>query len=258
MGVVSHQAFTDLSLRYKRVTWQGSFPRAGLCCPRPSSGTATPSATLPARRDFPFQRLYAPPAPGPQAPGAGEGFPSSRTHPLTIPLPLPRRVPQRLHVQVLSAFHGLRREFSGSAPSCPFTGLASRGCRIRLMLRAGQSLPQRGFRRCASTLGVSPQRRQPATGPPGSYPDRTFTGWRTRAYAWASSFLHLLSLPVPHAAGHTNQSSRVAAARSSAVWRLSAPACRDDRPRVHRIDGSRWSGYAQCRAAKARSLAADR
>ncbi len=168
MGVVSHQAFTDLSLRYKRVTWQGSFPRAGLCCPRPSSGTATPSATLPARRDFPFQRLYAPPAPGPQAPGAGEGFPSSRVHPLAIPLPLPRRVPQRLHVQVLSAFHGLRREFSGSAPSCPFTGLASRGCRIRLMLRAGQSLPQRGFRRCASTLGVSPQRRQPATGPPGT------------------------------------------------------------------------------------------
>ena len=102
------------------MTWQGSFPQAGLCCPRPSSGTTTPSATLPARCDFPVKRLYAPAAPGPQAPGAGEGFPSSRTHPLTIPLSLPRRVPRRLHLQVFSAFHGLRRDSSGSAPSCPF------------------------------------------------------------------------------------------------------------------------------------------
>lgn len=88
-------------------------------------------------------------------------------------------------------------------PLVSFAGLASRGCRIRLMLRAGQSLPHKGFRRCASTLGVSPQRRQPATGPAGSYPDRTFTGWRAPAYAWVSSFL-TSSLPVPHAAGHTN------------------------------------------------------
>src|SRR6266498_1756670 len=105
----------------------------------------TPSATLPARCDFPFERLYAPAAPGPQAPGAGEGFPSSRTHPLTIPLSLPRRVPGRLHLQVLGAFPGLRRDFSGSAPSCPLAGLASRGCKIRVMLRAGQSLPPTGL-----------------------------------------------------------------------------------------------------------------
>jgi hypothetical protein len=42
--------------------------------------------------------------------------------------------------------------------------------------------PQRGFRRWASTPGVSPRRRQPATGPPGSYPDRTPTGRQRRAY----------------------------------------------------------------------------
>ena len=125
--------------------WQGSFPRAGLCCPRPSSGTTTPSATLPARRDFPFQRLYAPPAPGPQRPGPGRASPVPVSTLWPSRSPYPGGFPGRLHVQVLSAFHGLRREFSGSAPSCPFTGLASRGCRIRLMLRAGQSLPPKGL-----------------------------------------------------------------------------------------------------------------
>jgi len=34
----------------------------------------------------------------------------------------------------------------------------------------------------SSTPGVSPRRRQPATGPPGSYPDRTSTSKRRRAY----------------------------------------------------------------------------
>jgi hypothetical protein len=92
MGVVSHQAFTDRSaptgpLIYKHVTWQGSFPRARLCCPRPSSGPTTPSATLPARRDFPFQRLYAPPAPGPQRPGPG------RASPVPVSTPWPSRSP---------------------------------------------------------------------------------------------------------------------------------------------------------------------
>lgn len=42
--------------------------------------------------------------------------------------------------------------------------------------------PLKGFRHWASTPGVSPRRRQSATGPPGSYPDRTPTGRRQRAY----------------------------------------------------------------------------
>src|SRR5437764_12847016 len=50
------------------------------------------------------------------------------------------------------------------------------------MLRTVQSLPQQGFRHWAPAPGVSPRRRQPATGPPGSYPDRTSTGKRRRAY----------------------------------------------------------------------------
>jgi hypothetical protein len=39
----------------------------------------------------------------------------------------------------------------------------------------------KGFRHWASTPRVSPRRRQSATGPPGSYPDRTHTGKRRRA-----------------------------------------------------------------------------
>src|SRR3954452_20286691 len=44
-----------------------------------------------------------------------------------------------------------------------------------------QSLPLKGFRRWASTRTVSSPSRQPATGLPGDYPDRTHTGWRRRA-----------------------------------------------------------------------------
>ena len=50
------------------------------------------------------------------------------------------------------------------------------------MLRTVQLLPLKGFRHWASTPGVSPRRRQSATGPPGSYPDRTSTGRRQQAY----------------------------------------------------------------------------
>ncbi len=61
-------------------------------------------------------------------------------------------------------------------------GLSRRG-RLRVMLRTVRLLPlSQGFRRWASTPGVSPRPRQPATGPPDSYPDRTFTGKRQRAY----------------------------------------------------------------------------
>ena len=125
------------------------------------------------------------------ATGAGEGFPSSRTHPLTIPLSLPRRVPRRLHLQVLGAFHGLRRDFSGSAPSCPLAGLASRGCKIRVMLRAGQSLPPKGL----STLRFDAGRFPPT--PAACY----WASWqlpRPDSHRLASTGLHVRHLPVHH------------------------------------------------------------
>jgi hypothetical protein len=41
--------------------------------------------------------------------------------------------------------------------------------------------PLQGFRRWAPARPVSRPNRQPATGLPGDYPDRTFTGRRRRA-----------------------------------------------------------------------------
>src|SRR4051812_32991465 len=52
--------------------------------------------------------------------------------------------------------------------------------------------PSQGLRRWASTRPVSRPSRQPATGPPGSYPDRTHTGRRRRAYEpWSPTRGHL-------------------------------------------------------------------
>jgi hypothetical protein len=42
--------------------------------------------------------------------------------------------------------------------------------------------PPKGFRRWASARPVSRPSHQPATGPPGSYPDRTSAGQRRRAH----------------------------------------------------------------------------
>ena len=107
---------------------------------------------------------------------AGEGLPSSRRHPLNVPRPLTPESPSRLPFQDLHRFHGLRREPPGSAlPRCLTTRQAS------LSLRTAQLLPQQGFRRWASTRSVSRPSRQPATGLPGDYPDRTHTGRRRRA-----------------------------------------------------------------------------
>ena len=112
-----------------------------------------------------------------QCVSAGESLPSSRRHRLNVPRPLTPRSPSRLHFQDLHRFHGLHREPPGSAlPQYLTTRQAS------LPLRTAQLLPPTGFRRWASTRPVSRPSRQPATGPPDSYPDRTLTGRRRRAF----------------------------------------------------------------------------
>jgi len=74
----------------------GPLPIAGGYVVRPTySGTTGPSATLPAGCDFtgsPLIRTHCSRAVHFAAPGAGEGFPSSRTDLPTVPLPLPRGV----------------------------------------------------------------------------------------------------------------------------------------------------------------------
>ena len=143
-----------------------------------STGTTAASDSLPAAARFPApHRLWDGVVHAcSQCAWAGEGLPSSRRHLLNVPRPLTPRSPSRLRFQDLHRFHGLRREPPGSAlPQCLTTRQAS------LALRTAQLLPQQGFRRWASTRPVSRPSRQPATGPPGSYPDRTFTGRRRRA-----------------------------------------------------------------------------
>src|SRR5918994_5872692 len=92
-------------------------------------------------------------------------------------------------IQDLHPFHGLRRDSRGSAPPLPHPrGRASqRRGRLRLTLRTAQSLPQQGFRRWASTRPVSRPSRQPATGPPDSYPHGTHTRRRRRAYVGSAT-----------------------------------------------------------------------
>src|SRR3954451_20851978 len=57
--------------------------------------------------------------------------------------------------------------------------------------------PSQGFRHWASTPGVSTRSRQPATGPPGSYPDRTHTGKQRRAYEHEETPWHYVTVPPP-------------------------------------------------------------
>ena len=161
---------------------------------------------MPARCDFPLCRLYAPAAPDDRSARAGDGLPSSRAYCATIPFPLPRGVPRRLHVQVFDAFRGLRRDFSGSALPCPLAGLASRGCRIRLMLRAGRLLPPKGL----STLGSDAGRFPPT--PPACYraswqlPGPDFHRQAdTSLSTWVTSTASppFTTDPVPTPSGHT-------------------------------------------------------
>jgi hypothetical protein len=126
-------------------------------------GTTPSSGAVPARCDFSLCRFYASAARGAIATRAGDGLPSSRDCCVTIPLPLPRGVPRRLHVQIFGAFRGLRHNFNASPLLCPLTGSASRGCRIRSMLRACHLLPPKGL----STLGSGAGRFPPA--PPACY-----------------------------------------------------------------------------------------
>ena len=89
----------------------------------------------------------------------------------------------------LHRFHGLRRD-SGARLSLPTQGdLTTPQASLHATDRS--VAPPKGFRRWASTRPVSRPSRQPATGPPDSYPDRTHTGKRRRAlrpkitYTWS-------------------------------------------------------------------------
>ena len=134
---------------------------------------------------FPRSSVIGGDAPATSSAGhwAGEGLPSSRRHYRHVPRPIRRGVPRGCF-QALHRFHGLHPDSERLGTPLPHphgrvsndaTGFASR-------YGPHRRSPSQGLRRWASTPPVSRRNRQPATGPPGSYPDRTHTGKRRRAY----------------------------------------------------------------------------
>jgi hypothetical protein len=90
---------------------------------RPRFGAA------PAGRDFTGYRLYAPIASRTTnlaAPGAGEGFPTSRTH-ATVPLPLPRAVLDRCASRLFTASMAFAVYLRLGSPSSRSRGLKLTG-----------------------------------------------------------------------------------------------------------------------------------
>ena len=95
----------------------------GLCCPPGSTGTTAASDSLPAPRPLPGSS----PVIG-QRWSTGTGARFGRGGPPQFPPPPSERsAPRtpdgssRLHLQDLHRFHGLRRDYRGSAPSYPLT-----------------------------------------------------------------------------------------------------------------------------------------
>jgi hypothetical protein len=105
--------------------------------------------------------LRPPPTPFRQAtrfPRSGEGLSSSRRHYRYVPHPIRRRVPRHLHLQVFGAFHGLHRDFGGSALSSPAPQRDGPLTTPQASLHAADRIlaPPEGL----STLGSDPTRFQ--------------------------------------------------------------------------------------------------
>jgi hypothetical protein len=115
---------------------------------------------------------------------AGEGLPSSRRHYLNVPRPIRRRVPRGCNpgATPLPWPSPRFRRALGTPPSHPHGRLSNDAAGFASRYGPLQSLPLKGPSTLGFDAGRSPRRRQSATGPPGSYPDRTHTGKRRRAY----------------------------------------------------------------------------
>jgi len=188
-------ALTSPSLYVTRRRSSGPSHRRGFCCPVSSSGTTAAPDSHPARistsrlitgyRSRRSNRIPSRTRPG----RGGEGLPGSRCHPLNVPSPIRREVhrgcksrlftPSMAFAVTDAARLLISPTLTGRRPN-DAAGFASRYGPLSCS-------PQRGFRRWASTRPVSRPSRQPATGPPGSYPDGTHTRRRQRAYVGSAT-----------------------------------------------------------------------
>ena len=189
----------------------------------------SPQVVLSCRSDRYYGRLRLPPGTPPASrlltgyrtrPSASPRARSDRGGPPQFPPPPSERSapstpdsPSRLRFQDLHRFHGLHRDYRGSALS---HSLTTRQASLDATDRSVAPLLLKGFRRWAPTRPVSRPDRQPATGPPGSYPDRTFTGRRRRA----SDQVMIAGQPPPDALGarnfgldHAGRSTRLTASK---------------------------------------------
>lgn len=156
----------------------------------------SPAVVLSARLDRYYDRLRRPPSSKPTSRfdrlwgsalqwhlfaghRAGEGLSSSRRHLLNVPRPIRRRVLDGCASRVCTAsvaFTPTSRARLSLSPTRRQGPNDAAG--FTLCCGPLSCFPQWGIRRWASTRPVSRTSRQPATGPPGSYPDRTSTGRR--------------------------------------------------------------------------------
>ncbi len=159
-------ALTGSSLCNTRRQSRGPSHHRRFCCPHGSSGTTTPSDSLPASRPLPgsspvIGRLA--PAPLRSVPGRGGPllFPPSPSTRSTSPTP---GGSSRLHIQALHLFHGLHPEAPGSAPPCSHLSIGTRTTRQTSLHAADRVVaPPVGL----STSGFDPDRFQPE--PPTCY-----------------------------------------------------------------------------------------
>ena len=114
---------------------------------------------------------------------AGEGLPSSRRHLLNVPRPIRRGVPRGCTSRLFTPSMAFTLTTGlGSSSSTKAGTLTTRQASLDAADRS-VAPPTRAFD-AGLRPGRFPPSRQPATGPPGSYPDRTHTGRRRRACRW--------------------------------------------------------------------------
>jgi hypothetical protein len=163
-----------------RRCW-GLLPGRALLPPdrAPLPGGHPPTRPAPTARRGPVIGTTLPAAAHRSLPG--RAGPPQFPPPLSEPSPPLRRGVPRGRPPGRHRFHGRHRGSRGPALPCPPHGGQGNGAAGPASCHGPSGCLPTGQVTLGFDAGRSPRRRQPATGPPGSYPDRTSTGKRRRA-----------------------------------------------------------------------------